>query len=420
MELDLLVSLIAGLLYATAYFQFVNLLRYPRNWTPASKFEIGKCVVLAVLVVTVVSVSSGEFDALVLALSSAFVGLFFFIIAASALAFLPTVPIVELFAKHGDHAGVWLVPVALAAGVAVPNPGLRGMLIVAMLIELTWFVRRRRQDRNRVARPLDEAALVVLNRQADGDLARFAKKHRIAELVLGETVGWLGCTKTSAPCPFNFYVNKLGLNTAPCCREHLIALCRYADDCLTDAGVTHWLEGGTLLGAVREGGLLAWEDDVDISVLLDDQMTWERFVSALRQRVAADGYAFEVFRECEVVSFCYDRRQIWPFGYERNRLRGDLRVDISAYREGMNAGEPVLERFTSKAKMPATEGGKYGVPVGLVLPTSRMSVFDSSVSCPHNPDEYLRLLYGDYMKISYTYIDPRAAEKRADNASPGA
>lgn len=419
MGLSLLVSLIAGLLYATAYFQFVNLLRYPRNWTPAAKIDIGKCVALAVLVVTAASVSEGEFDLSVLILSSAFVSLLFFIIAAPALAFLPTVPIVEFFAKHGDHAGLWLALAALVAGIAVPNAGLRGLLIVATLIELSWFVRRRRQDRNRVGRPLDESALVVFDRQADGDLAKFAKKNGIGELVLGETIGWLGCTKTSAPCPFNLYVNKLGLNTAPCCREHLIALCRYADNCLTEAGITHWLEGGSLLGAVRECGLLAWEDDVDISVLLDDQMTWDRLVSLLRQRIEGDGYVFEVFPECEVVSFCFDRRQAWPFGYERNRLRGDLRVDISAYRQGMNAGAPVLERFTTKASMPATESGKYGVPVDLVLPTSQISVFDSSVGCPQNSDGYLRLLYGDYMKIAYTYIDPQAAEKRADDVVPG-
>lgn len=40
-------------------------------------------------------------------------------------------------------------------------------------------------------------------------------------------------------------------------------------------GIRWFLHGGTLLGGIREGGPLAWDDDVDISMLKDD---FERFV----------------------------------------------------------------------------------------------------------------------------------------------
>ncbi len=49
-------------------------------------------------------------------------------------------------------------------------------------------------------------------------------------------------------------------------REYMAELCHYVASRLRDMGVIHWLEGGNLLGAVRESGrLLAWEDDVDLS-----------------------------------------------------------------------------------------------------------------------------------------------------------
>ena len=63
--------------------------------------------------------------------------------------------------------------------------------------------------------------------------------------------------------------------------------------------------------------------------------------------------------------------------------------------------------------MPAVESGGYGVQQEIVLPTSTVPFLGADVSCPNRPEAYLRVLYGDFKKIEYTYVDAGPAEARA-------
>ena len=214
--------LIASVLYVATYLSFVHLLRYPRNWHPLSLPESLATGILAALMVVLVSVSPNSIDRPALATMVGFVGVMFTIIAAPAIAFRPTSRLVEFLAKHGDHAGLWLLGPAIVVGLTVPNIKLQAVLATAMAIELTWFLRQRLAGRRRRQYLLTDRDLSVLETQAKGDLSAFRQRHNISELDLSAgAVRWRGCGKMTPPCPFNLYVNRLGLNTAPCCREHM-------------------------------------------------------------------------------------------------------------------------------------------------------------------------------------------------------
>ena len=407
-------AVIAAILYIATYLAFLRLLKYPRNWRLPSASTVVTTGALAVATVAFVSVSPEDTDIELMIFLTGFIIVLFGIIASPAIDFQPgNRLVVEFFANHGDHAGLWMLVPAVVAAYLLPSAKLHGVLIAAIVIELAWYLRHKWSNERQLY-PLTEHDLLLLETQAKGDIEGFAKQHGIRELNISAAgVQWYGCSKNTLPCAFNLYTNRLGLNTAPCCREHMKDLAYFVSSCLADMGTAHWLEGGTLLGAVRENGnLLAWEDDVDISFLLDNQSTWTSVVKGISDLGKRHGYFVEVSEDSAYLGVSYDRPQPWPFRWERYRMRGEIRLDLVAYRRAVSHGQSVLERQTYKGVLPMTESGWYGMPEDIVLPTSTIRFLGDDIPCPNQPQTYLRSLYADYQKVELTYVNSKAAEGR--------
>ena len=424
LSLESIISgLMAAALYVVTYLLLAYLLRYPRQWQRPPSLALFATAGLAIVLVAYISISADGLDIATLAVSASFLAVLLLLIAAPAIelnhaaGFAPR-PI-KYLARHGDYSGLWMLLPAIVVGYALKDIKLLAFLVTAILIETRWFLRHRLADRNRRLYPIEGHDLAVLRAQAFGNIKGFARRYGIRELVLSDdTVAWRGCNKATRPCPFNLYVNRLGLNTAPCCREHMQTLSRYVTSCLTEMNLAHWLDGGTLLGAVREnGGLLAWEDDIDISVYLDENTTWRSFAAGFTERGAGDDYTVEVFEKRGYLSISYNSPGHWPFHWERNRTRGEIRLDIAVYRLAQSYGELVLERRLKKGAMPLTESGGYGVPRDMVLPVSKINFLGSEMVCPNQPEAYLRAVYGNYNKPDYTYLAtaPARTRQRVDN-----
>ena len=65
----------------------------------------------------------------------------------------------------------------------------------------------------------------------------------------------------------NYKYEYFGKNTPSCCATHLYTILKDVTDVLEENSMEYFISFGTLLGAVRHGGLIPWDTDVDILVM---------------------------------------------------------------------------------------------------------------------------------------------------------
>src|SRR5215216_3064451 len=123
-----------------------------------------------------------------------------------------------------------------------------------------------------------------------------------------------GCTNDTRHC--DFWKSGEGTLRPPCCTDHLIEMMSFTEDLLPRHGILHWVDYGTLLGAVRDEALIPWDPDVDFGILTED----EAKVRALEAEVAAAGFHLDLDQH-GVIRIAYSRvnnQHVDIFPWERD------------------------------------------------------------------------------------------------------
>lgn len=207
-------------------------------------------------------------------------------------------------------------------------------------------------------------------------------------------------------------------------------LLKIFDKVCTDAGLTYWLDYGTLLGAVRHKGFIPWDDDTDISMPRAD---YNRLKTELAGRFSQYGIKVEEEVGRIGVSYRHEETGIWIDVFpadilctdkELDEIKTNLQKTCNRYYSRCKKGNydfsveelaNLRESYFSdymKGKneffclCPESDSRLYAIPVSDVWPLDAIPFEGFDLKVPHNTDVYLKVLYGStYMQFPHTGIE---------------
>lgn len=104
-----------------------------------------------------------------------------------------------------------------------------------------------------------------------------------------------------------------------------VILLKHITDLCEENDLVYWINYGTLLGAVRHGGFIPWDDDLDICMPRDD---WEKLIKILDEKFKDTQYYYNV-SDCLRVYYRNTPLQldIFPLDYYYKHIETQEEVD---------------------------------------------------------------------------------------------
>lgn len=226
-------------------------------------------------------------------------------------------------------------------------------------------------------------------------------------------------------------------------QERMLYIMTEVDKIFRRHDIPYFLEGGTCLGAMRHGGFIPWDDDLDIGIMREDLPIIKKYLQEelpkdlVYQDSSTDNNYFIAFPKVR------DKNSIFADPYSTRFKERGIYIDLIIWEEvvpfklknaidfvhirclrGMHHySDRFIERFLgyvcylpsrlivelcrlwTKCFPTGEFGHTYGwisyshVPKQYILPTKEIDFEQKTFLGPQNPDKFLKCLFGDYMLI---------------------
>ena len=164
----------------------------------------------------------------------------------------------------------------------------------------------------------------------------------------------------------------------------------YSTDFLTKHGIKYFLEGGTLLGIVRDGDLLPWDHDVDISIDYSDaekldKLRWRFYFMGYRLTCRKGRKSYGPIKRNDYRIF-----KLKPLGYSF------LKMFYAPFAEKMVVLDIFVKKDDDKYTYWQSMGKFLRVDKSHYESHETIDFMGCKLTAPYNYKDYLTSKYGDW------------------------